>query len=325
MKKVSVVIPTRNRAADLDELLSAIVGQTLSQDNYEVIVFDNGSSDNTADVCTEFATKIKNFVYEYDENIGLHVGRNWGYQHSSSEIIVYADDDIIPCSTWLEGMVEAFEDDTVMLVGGNNEPLFLKQEPEWLNEFVQFSDGKKTKIISLLSCVIFDYDCISRVSPYYIMGCNFGVRKALLTECKGFHPDGVPDNLLRYRGDGESYVCGYALQHNYKAVISPKCRVKHKVGENRTEVKYVEKIAYRCGISDAYTLLRKPRGWCELFLVIVKCIVKNQVQKKGMRRKYNWAYLHGLIYLFANYLYRHDCREWIHQEHYLGKYGFIRA
>ena len=94
MLDISVVVPTRNRAQSLKKLLITLEKQTLSQNNYEILVIDNGSIDETGQLCADYKTKFCNFQYLYNENPGLHVGRNMGYLQSKSEIIVFADDDI---------------------------------------------------------------------------------------------------------------------------------------------------------------------------------------------------------------------------------------
>ena len=48
--KLSVIIPTRNRSALLEKALESLLAQTLSQENFEVIIVDNGSTDNTFNI-----------------------------------------------------------------------------------------------------------------------------------------------------------------------------------------------------------------------------------------------------------------------------------
>lgn len=61
--KLSVIIPTRNRAKVLEKALQSIVNQTLSQNHFEVIVVDNGSTDNTKSIADSFVEKIDNLIY----------------------------------------------------------------------------------------------------------------------------------------------------------------------------------------------------------------------------------------------------------------------
>ena len=64
---LSVIIPTRNRCDYLRDALDSIIEQTLSKDLFEVIVVDNGSTDKTSDVVTEFEKKkLLNLSYVYE-------------------------------------------------------------------------------------------------------------------------------------------------------------------------------------------------------------------------------------------------------------------
>ncbi|WP_026488631.1 glycosyltransferase [Butyrivibrio sp. XBB1001] len=325
MIKISVVIPTRNRASDLSELLSSIPNHTLSQNNYEIIVFDNGSSDNTAEICSKYSKKIKNFRYTYCEDPGLHIGRNWGLEHSSSDVIVYADDDIIPSGTWLEGVLLAFEDPKVMIAGGNNAPPFLLgRKPEWFDDFIYYDDDKNIKILSLFGCIQFNYEDITEINTFYVMGCNYAIRKTLLKECHGFHPDGMPDDLLCYRGDGESYVSKYVLDNGYKAVYVPSASVKHKIGNSRLTLGYVKRIAFRCGISDAYSDLRNNRKAVKLLYSVLTRKIKHFGRKNITAKElYEAEYTRGLLFLISKYFMNRNCRKWIYQTDYLGDKGKI--
>jgi glycosyltransferase involved in cell wall biosynthesis len=88
MPKVSVVIPTYNRAHLISETVQNVLAQNFR--DYEVIVVDDGSTDNTKDVLRPFGNKIK---YIYKKNAGLAAARNTGIEHSTGEYIAFIDDD----------------------------------------------------------------------------------------------------------------------------------------------------------------------------------------------------------------------------------------
>ena len=75
---LSIVIPTKNRAKLLRTVLESIERQPADQREFEVIVVDNGSTDETKMVAEEFGERIRNYRYFYDARPGLHVGRNRG-------------------------------------------------------------------------------------------------------------------------------------------------------------------------------------------------------------------------------------------------------
>ncbi len=253
MIKLSVIVPTRNRARDLKAALESIVFQTLPHELFEVIVVDNGSMDNTKEIVQGFENQIKNIVYIYDKNPGLHIGRHRGLLHAKAEILVYADDDIKALPTWLEGVIESFTDENIVLVGGKNLPNFETKPPQWIVDM--WEAGRDKKVLGHLSILDFG-DEIQEIEPHYVFGCNFSIRKHILLEAGGFHPDGMPQELIRYRGDGESYVSQYIFKNNLKTIYNPKASVYHLVSKGRMTKEYFVQRAFNQGISDSYTDIR---------------------------------------------------------------------
>ena len=237
MINLSVVIPTLNRANNLRTALNSITKQTLSQSEFEVIVINNGSTDETETVVKSFSSKIKNLQYLYTVESGLHVGRHLGLKMSNSQILVYADDDIEAFPGWLAAIKKTFKDEKVCLVGGKNLPKFEVDPPPWLKE-VWSQKGKYGKAFSYLS--ISDLgNKVKEIDPYYIWGCNFSVRKSVLLESKGFHPDGMPSKLTKYRGDGESYVARFVLSKGYKSVYNPQASIFHLISKEKMTIDYL--------------------------------------------------------------------------------------
>src|SRR5579883_3479281 len=90
---LSVVIPTFNRADILKECLQALQHQNLPQEDYEIIVVDDGSTDETRKLLE--SSKLKNLRFFHQKNQGQGVARNLGIQHAKGNIIVMIGDDII--------------------------------------------------------------------------------------------------------------------------------------------------------------------------------------------------------------------------------------
>lgn len=88
MVKVSVIIPTYNRAYCILNALESIFNQTFS--DYEVIVVDDGSTDNTKQVLEKYSDKI---TYIYQQNKGQASARNNGIRNSKGEYIAFLDSD----------------------------------------------------------------------------------------------------------------------------------------------------------------------------------------------------------------------------------------
>ena len=86
-KNVSVVIPSYNSAQFLPEAIESVLEQ--SYPHFEVIVVDDGSTDDTKEVCDRYP-KVK---YFYQKNQGHATARNTGLRISTGEYIIFLDSD----------------------------------------------------------------------------------------------------------------------------------------------------------------------------------------------------------------------------------------
>jgi len=94
MPKVSVVIPTKNRAALLAQAIDHVERQTISRDEYEVIVIDNDSSDDTRATLEQKTKTYSNLRLGFQEKPGAAATRNAGIRLAQGELILFIDDDV---------------------------------------------------------------------------------------------------------------------------------------------------------------------------------------------------------------------------------------
>lgn len=106
MPKVSVVIPNYNYGRFLAAAISSVLAQTYS--NIEIIVVDDGSTDNSIEVLQRFGKQIKWFG---QKNMGVSCARNRGVAESSGEILAFLDSDDLWIPQKLEKQIEVFESD----------------------------------------------------------------------------------------------------------------------------------------------------------------------------------------------------------------------
>ena len=253
---LSVIIPTRNRASMLKKALLSLKNQTLSK-NFEIIIVDNGSTDETRNISYFFENKFLNFKYLYEPNPGLHSGRHAGLAASNGDILAYIDDDIEAPPVWLEGIINSFKNPNVALVGGNNYPIYECSPQDWMKKL--WTNTPYGYINGIFSLLDFGKKC-KIISPQYVWGCNFSIRKDILLEVGGFHPDGFPDNLLKYRGDGETAISNKIEKTKYVTFFNPNASVFHHVPRKRMTFDYVYRRGYLQGISDSYTNIRDEGG-----------------------------------------------------------------
>ncbi len=254
--KISIIIPTYNRATSLERTLNSI-SKLAHIGSLEVIVVDNGSTDNTREVCTKLNSK-QEFIFRYifDNEPGLLTGRHAGALAATGDILCFLDDDVELTSNWLSGVKDAFKDNEVQLATGPSLPNYENPPPDWINYlWYNASNGKVLTWLSLMDLGDNKID----IDPNYVWGLNFCIRKTALLGLGGFHPDNIPQNLQMYQGDGETGLTLKARDQKYVAIYHPDIKVYHFINSERLTIDYFEKRAYYQGVCDSFTSLRKAR------------------------------------------------------------------
>jgi glycosyltransferase involved in cell wall biosynthesis len=311
MFTLSVIIPTRNRADCLANALIALQKQEFSITELDIIVVDNGSTDNTRQVAESFVEKLPGLRYFYESEPGLHVGRHIGMQEAKTEFLCYLDDDSEPLPTWAKAIYNAFQNKEVVLVGGSNLPKWEQEPPKWLATMWQ-----KKRNIGHLSIHDLGND-VKEINPYLVYGCNFNIRKSILLQAGGFNPDGMPDDLLMYRGDGETAVSEYIKRNGLLAMYIPDASIYHLVSKNRMTEKYFKKRSYAQGISDSFTMFRNGKKLSlRQKIMLIKKSFKLYLINKIEYRMFS-AHQNGFKFHQKVYKTNPKVREWVHRKNYI--------
>ena len=120
MPRVSVIIPTYNRADLIGETVESVLSQTF--DDFEIIIVDDGSTDSTREVVRGFDGPIK---YIYQENQGVSCARNRGFEASRGDYICFLDSDDV----WSPRMLER----EVSLLDSNSDLGFVYSDYQFVN------------------------------------------------------------------------------------------------------------------------------------------------------------------------------------------------
>lgn len=89
----SVVIPVYNCAEYLKECVDSVLSQTIGKDKIQIILVNDGSTDNSDKIGKDYADTYKNILYIEQENQGVSVARNTGMEYAEGEIITFLDSD----------------------------------------------------------------------------------------------------------------------------------------------------------------------------------------------------------------------------------------
>ena len=168
--RLSLVICTRNRSAQLVRCLEVI--RNLHLDSaWEIVLVDNGSTDDTADVIEAQKNSMPAPVKSIQEMVpGLGRARNAGIRAASGEIIVFTDDDCYPNEDWLLQIDKAFQDPGLGFVTGK----VVLHDPDDYPISVNLLEEAR------------DVPAGAYVSPYILMGANLAFRRTALEKIGGF-------------------------------------------------------------------------------------------------------------------------------------------
>jgi hypothetical protein len=206
---VSAVLCTFNRAELLRQALGALCGQTLGVEHFEVVVIDDGSTDETREVVRAFSPMLS-LRYFFQANSGLAAAKNHGVAVARGPIVVFLDDDDVLGSECLEQHYrthQEYPDPSFAVLGYTG---LAPQVAQWpLMHFV-----------TEVGCHLFSYPSLSDADVLdftYFWGGRSSCKRALLMEHGVFNPVfrfGCEDIELGYR---LSRNAGLRVVYNRKA------------------------------------------------------------------------------------------------------------
>src|SRR5262245_4162317 len=183
---VSVIVPTHNRAASLDRLLTDLTAQR-DEVAFEILVADNGSIDETRWVVGRHAAFDPRVRYLHESRRGASCARNHGIAAAVAPILAFIDDDVRPRHDWVRSIVAAFAaHPEVDCIGGRVEPRWPCPPPRWLTPdhwaplAVQINRGESRYI---------DRDHASAC----LITANFACRAQVVADVGSFAPEYLRD------------------------------------------------------------------------------------------------------------------------------------
>ena len=250
---ISVVICTYNRDKFIGEALNCLAKQDLSADEFEIIVVDNNSTDNTAGIANNFiATHPElNARYVLESNKGLSFARNRGMQESKAPIITYIDDDAEVIPGFLQSIVNFMQaDKTIVGIGGKVIPKYSEShEPEWMSKYLNGFVGR------------LDYgDDPKRFDDTmkYPAGCNMTYTKNILEKAGGFN------NQLTFRSD-DKYIFHQVTKLSSSIYYLPEAMLYHNIDNDRLTFTNFKKLFLKSG-NEEKIRVRSEKG----ILAVVK-------------------------------------------------------
>lgn len=251
----SIIIPTAGRPVAIKKAVQSLLEQELLARDAELIVVDNNTdkqlATDLATFCKEWGDKLR---YVREPSPGLGAARHRGVAESNGEWLTFLDDDVEVSDTWLPALHRAFGESAVVMVGGPSIPKFTASIPAWFWDFMSPTPygGWMNPWLSLLDI---GHD-VENIDPNYIWGLNFSIRRKVLFELGGFHPDLVPKQLQRWQGDGETGLTMKVKKEGLRADYVQDALLHHLCGPDRLTVEYFQKRAFYQGVCNSFTQIR---------------------------------------------------------------------
>lgn len=230
--KISLIIPTRNRAATLQFSLTNLA--KLQQENqFEVIVVDNNSSDETRKVAKQFS-----FVqYVFEQNTAFTRARNTGAKNAKGDILVFIDDDAILHPRSMNQIIKLFKQrSNCAMIAGRVEPGYAKKPPQWVLDCQARFNGLSIFTPENISFLTHS----SQVVPAAV-GPFMAVRADVYHSVGGFPPDTVgvetDDSSISFRklyiGPGDYGLCYLVRRAGWQIYYDKNISCTHLIAPSR--------------------------------------------------------------------------------------------
>ena len=277
---ISVIVPVYNVEKYLEECIESIINQTHS--DIEIILVDDGSTDNSGALCDEYASKDSRIRVIHKENGGLSDARNCGMRAAKGEIISFVDSDDYLSPFFLEIMYEA-------MMNGNCDIVALKSACE-------FWDGD---ICSELSTCENDYkvkycSTIEATRQMFYMkiltGAQFKLyKKYILNGIEfpyGYYYEDVATTYKAFLAGKKAAIVEaniYAYRKRMDSII------RQKFSEKKlSALKIFDEVINNQKVKDAGLLqAAKARVYAMLFSVFLQVPVENKAIRVNIWKKLN--------------------------------------
>ncbi|MBU2019694.1 MAG: glycosyltransferase [Bacteroidetes bacterium] len=298
--KITAAICTYNREKYLPQLFESISKQSLSYDQFEVVLVDNNSPGNTRELCDQFQIHNPNINFRYflETNQGLSFARNRCIAETRNDLITFLDDDAFITQDYLEKKLYYFKEyKNVCAIGSKILLHFEEYEPKWSNPYINqilgFYDlGDKIKELN---------------SPDYPRGSNMTFRTDLFDKIGGFNVElgRIGANMLG--GEEKDLFARIYSQNDLKVLYVPDAIVNHCVPPSRLSNQFVKNQALGIGRSERIrtrnisfskfiaSSIKEIIKWAASILISFKYLIQCKPQAGWMILKFRFWVSLGLF------------------------------
>ena len=299
--EISIVVCTLDRREMLEKCLDGLARQNFPVWEHQIIVVDNGSSDDTRAFLKSRQEIFPNLNVVDEPDLGLSKARNRGLSDVETPLVAFIDDDTVARPDWLANVVSTFHaEPTATIVGGELEPIWQAERPDWLSDDL-LHDFSVCLRRSTVGKFIDDNE--------WLCEGNISYRTDALKSAGGF-----PENLGR-RGSnllsGDGAVRFRIIKNGGREYYQPSAIVGHHILANQLTPEWIAKRKFWGGVSNAITgalraeVLDEAADWRDLPIPVLAedwAAIINLEPDANFRRTLRHLYSMGYLLARGGYV-----------------------
>ena len=239
---ISVIVCTYNRQEYLPDCLKHLANQSAVNRDFEVLIIDNNSTDNTANIASDFIKSHPemNVHYFCEMNQGHTFARNRGIKEAKGDILSFIDDDAFVDQDFIKEIQYYFKEHVeVSAIGGKILPVYEGKHPKWMSKY----------LLTLVSALDMGNSSKKFKGSKFPIGANMAFRSEVFEKHGHFNTD------LGRRGSGleggdEKEVFLRLKKEKEEIHYVPKVKVDHIIPEKRLTMEYIKGLGIGVGSSE---------------------------------------------------------------------------
>lgn len=242
MVRISIVIATYNRGPKLIRTLRSLVAQTLPADEWEAVVVDNNSSDDTRELFGAFVAEHSglNLRMVAEKRQGLSWARNRGIEESTGDIIAIIDDDEEVNAGFAESYAGFFDrHPEAAAAGGKVVPVYETGRPEWMSRYTERP----------VAGVLDKGDTEKPFGKGYPAGGNMALRRKIFDKY-GLFAAGLGRTGENPIGGEEKELFSRVVSGGEQVWWVPEAVIFHIIPPEKLTLKYFRRLSRGCGASE---------------------------------------------------------------------------
>ena len=235
--KISIIIPVYNAEEYIKNTINSILKQPFK--DYEVVIVNDGSIDNSLDICKEFNDKYSQIHLYTQENKGVTAARKKGVENATGEFILFLDADDLLAQNSLQELY-SYCNGVDVVIGFNDDPIAIpKRKPHYITKDKIINDLLRNKIdahpsAKLWRRILFMHDCLD-APPSIKLGEDLLMNLKLATQ--------VNKGIIIYK-----QICIY-ICHEGQTTKEIKHNLEYEILFSKCLDEAIDSIKYQKGIT----------------------------------------------------------------------------